>query len=700
MPDEVYLRRFHKLIVPPASTEGSRATAALLATGLKNIESLGYTFSPVLQEACLALSEEQFITLYEQMVPQLRKLRGAHVSYRIFYPNFPQQVMEASQAELYLNALLHYWTMGRYLPETEKPERFPLLDKVDLTVLDLGDGSELKTLFIQLAGGNVALSPQDREDLTLLLFTWESDALALLPETVPQKENLALIAGLLCTYLGIQAARSFLTPRVSSATDLLRFAVALSEGDLSLAKASRFKPLSRPVRRLILELLENQANATEDMLRWKGRWIRLGERLHPGEWAVQFPKSFQAFTVLRQDEPFLTTGGRVEHALAQKQAPEALKILRARPGDLARCLDHLLRSSANSNASTTVLEAFRDVAPRLATPLLLQLRHHFLHREENRAAKRLRVFLPKGAVAKAQGIENTLPALSEAVSNEVATICETTLRERFAQLSPLGKVYIDPKLRNYPIPFGLRSASKALRTITRGSRLPLPEGDTIRLFLWWKNGASQTDIDLSAVLFDAQFGYQNVVSYYNLKEYGGVHSGDIVDAPLGASEFIDLSLKKLKEKDIRYIVMSLHSYSRQPFVELPECFAGWMSRQHPGSGEIYEPKTVQDKLDLSADTRIALPIIVDIDKRELIWCDLALTRNPGWNNNVANTSTGIAALLRSMVELSRPNLYDLFLLHTEARGELVENPTEAQTIFSVETGTPFALPEIAASYLT
>jgi hypothetical protein len=700
MSNEISIRRFRTVLLPTPELEGSRVTPVLLATGLKNIEGLGYTFSPALQQACLTLSEGQFFVLYETLIEALKALRGAHVVYKPFYPNFPAQVMEATRVELYLNALVHYWTEGRYLPETKKKERFPLLDNVALTVLEPGDGSELKALFTQLAGSNVALSPQDRDDFTLLLFTWESEALALLPESVPQKENLAFIAGLLYEYLGIDAARAFLTPRVSSATDLLRFAVALSGGDLSLAEATRFKPLPRSVRKLILELLETQKNATEDMLRWKGRWVCLGERLHPGEWAARFPKTLTAFTVLRRDEPFVTTGGQVERGLASKDIAAALSILRARPGELARRLDHLLRTCQGGDDQGQVIEAFRKVSGKLATPLLLQVRHHFLHREENRAAGRLRVFLPKGAVAKAQGIPNTLPALTEIVCNDIAAICDIALTERFAALPDLGTVYLDPQLKNYPMPFALRSASKALRTVTRGSRLPLPTGDTLRLFLWWKNGTGRTDIDLSAAFFDAAFGYKDVVSYYNLKSYGGVHSGDIVDAPEGASEFIDVSVQTLKKKGVRYVVMTLHSYSQQPFIELPECFAGWMSRQNPGSGEVYEPKTVQDRLDLTADTRVALPLVVDLVAREVIWTDLALPRQPSWNNNVATTKGGIAVLLRSIVELSRPNLYDLFMLHAQARGQLVDHPGKAQTVFSVKTGTPFALTEIAASYLT
>ena len=42
------------------------------------------------------------------------------------------------------------------------------------------------------------------------------------------------------------------------------------------------------------------------------------------------------------------------------------------------------------------------------------------------------------------------------------------------------------------------------------------------------------------------------------------------------------------EKNIRYVVMSLTSYTQQPYCNLPECFAGWMAREKPESGEIYE----------------------------------------------------------------------------------------------------------------
>lgn len=52
-----------------------------------------------------------------------------------------------------------------------------------------------------------------------------------------------------------------------------------------------------------------------------------------------------------------------------------------------------------------------------------------------------------------------------------------------------------------------------------------------------------------------------------------------------------------------------------------------------------------------------------------------------------------------MVDLPKPNLYDLFRLHAEARGALVAAPEEADRVFSVAAGTPFRGEEIAAEFL-
>jgi hypothetical protein len=184
-----------------------------------------------------------------------------------------------------------------------------------------------------------------------------------------------------------------------------------------------------------------------------------------------------------------------------------------------------------------------------------------------------------------------------------------------------------------------------------------------------------------------------------LKNYGGCHSGDVVDAPLGASEFIDLDVERLGKLNARFIVASINSYTSQSFCDLPECFAGWMARDAAGSGEIFEPSTVIDKIDIASESTICLPVIFDLQERQIIWADIALEQYPSWNNVQSNLS-GVSLMLRALVQQKKPDLYTLFRLHAKARGVLVDSMADAETVFAVNAGiTPFDLDRIRADFM-
>jgi hypothetical protein len=294
----------------------------------------------------------------------------------------------------------------------------------------------------------------------------------------------------------------------------------------------------------------------------------------------------------------------------------------------------------------------------------------------------------------------TLPPLSAGGAAELASVSERALLDRFAKLPSLGPCFLDARLKNYLAPFSQRSASKTLRTLVRGSRLPLPGCTTLRFFVWWRNGKGRTDIDLSAVMYDGNFGYVSTLAYYNLKDFGAHHSGDIVDAPKGAAEFIDIDIAKCLERKVRYVGMILNSYTEQPYCDLPECFAGWMARERPNSGDIFEPKTVVDKVDVASATRMCLPAVFDLVNRDVIWADIALAGNPRFVNNVHNNLRGVSLMLRAVSQLRKTDLYTLFGLHVRARGEQVPDPNAAQTVFAVDSGiTPFDLDRIAAEFM-
>ena len=699
----LYLRRRSKVTLPEGSKvtlpEGSKVTLPegagatplnVLASFQKNLENLGFLLAEEVIDALKLLTPVQVGAFYQRLIKNLRAMVGAHREFKPMYPNFPSQVMELTEAELYFRAIAHYWTLK--LPEFEVEDRPESEDKPRFRIIRLGSREDFEGIFKLLVESKSPFSPQDREDVTWFVAQYRDGIKQLLPQQIPCKENLGFLGAELLR--NTSDANALLDRYVKTATDVLRIAVAMSGGDISLAAACKFGKFRRSERALLLGWIERVPSRTEDMLRWKGRWVRLGERLHPAEYSNRFPLTATAFDVIRNDRPFETLNSRIEKALLRKDTDVILDAIDARPGELARRLDHLVRTSHETGA---IVSRFRALAGKVSTPVLLQVMTHFLHRNE---LDDLRVFFPKGNVAKVFATRDELPKLPAAVALELATICEQTLRERFAKLPSLGATYIDERLKNYLVPFSRRSASKALRTLVRGSRLPLPECTTLRFFVWWKNGKSRVDIDLSAVLYDNDFGMVSTLSYYNLKDFGGLHSGDITDAPKGAAEFIDISIEKCLKRSVRYVVMCINSFTHQPYCDLPECFAGWMGRMAPNSGEIFEPKTVVDKVDVASDTRMCLPAVFDVVNREVIWADIALTGNPRWVSNIAGNLRGVSLMLRAITGLRKSNLRTLFSLHAQARGEIVQSPEQARTVFALDQGvTPFDLDRIAAEFM-
>lgn len=109
-----------------------------------------------------------------------------------------------------------------------------------------------------------------------------------------------------------------------------------------------------------------------------------------------------------------------------------------------------------------------------------------------------------------------------------------------------------------------------------------------------------------------------------------------------------MEVDKMLEAGIRYIVMSVNSFAQQPFYDLPEYFAGFVIRRSPQSGEIYEPRTVGNKIDLTANTNVCLPFIIDLKDRTVIWTDLAVSNNPSHSNNVLNNMSTITIMNEAM----------------------------------------------------
>ena len=704
----IYLRRKNKVII-----KGGNGTVSLehLASMLKNLEDLGYTVSDELLQTLSTVSLKRLAEFYNQTIDDLKVMVGAHVQHNPMYPNFPEQVMNMSEAELYFNAMVHYFGAFfgvRIIPRTNVKDRENLSQDTKLTVINRGSKEDFYSIFTNLVSSNTSLSVTDKKDINWFIKvlgdpTGQRDLITpIMPANIPLRENVALMAGLFMER-GLDVSE-LLSNNVKTSTDVLRIAVQMSDGDVSLADACKFKNFKRSERRMLLSLLDNCKNITEDMIRYTERWKRLGERLHPFENKNKFDKVKKAFNVLFNKEPYVTFGGKVEQAIADFRIDEAVTLLKSRPGEYARRLDNLIRLSDNP---VNVVSTFGEIAEKVSTPVLLQVKAHFSKRHESNKNS-VRTFFPKGNISKLQAIDNTLQRINPIHCKNVVRICDMVLRAKFADGEALGKVYLDKRISGFNVPFSQRSASESLRTIPRGSSYDLADGDTVRFFIHWKDidgtgcYSDTVDVDLSAVFLDENHKFVQQISYTNSKELGCYYSGDLTSAPNGASEYIDISIEKCLKKKIRYVVMSVNSYSRQSFTEIPECFAGVMMREEPQSGEVFEPKTVDNRLDLTADNKICIPMIIDLEERKVIWTDLGLKSNLNHCNNVHGNMSSLQLMSKAMTSLNKPNLYDLLKLHVEARKdtEFVDGIEDADTIFSIDKGiTPFDVDIIVSEYI-
>ena len=703
------LLRRNKITVP-ANSHGT-TSQALIASFNSNLQELGYSLSPTTIARFKNINETDAVRLFNETIEILKELRGVK-NYKPMYPNFPKQVMEASEAELYINALIHYISSvivdvtgnpdNIWLPNYAKEKGAFLKEKTLVTVLNYIDEDGIKDIAKAIATSNTSLSESDKEDLRV----FKEAGYLVLPERIPNKENLSVVASLF-----INDSLTGIASYFKTATDVLRLAVALSGGDVSLAKPTKFRNFNRKERKFLLGLLNQVSSLEEDMPRWKERWLRLGEKIHPGDFASRFDKAYRAFSAIRSGT-IETIRTHIEEAVRGGNTFTAVSLLSTRPGDFARRLDHLLRQTTKKRDRTRVVSSFLSVAKSVSTPVLLQVMNHFQHRDD------LRVVFPKGNAAKVMSLDKELPSLPDEVKNQVVNGISTILTERFSSLSSLGNVYIDPKLKDCLVPFAQRSASKSLRTLVRGSKLPL-EGNknTIRFFVWWKDITSEggyqsngrVDIDLSATILDEDWNYVEALTYYNLRGDFGCHSGDITSAPKGASEFIDINIDEALKRG-RYVVMTVHSFTGQKLSDIPECSAGFMMRKQPQSGEVYDPRTVVDRMDVASSSTSGIPLIIDLKERKVIWADvpmLSLEGNRygyysyrGRINNVYTTKGTIQLLGKALTQVHKPNLYDLLKIHAKARGNVILDKNTADTIFSVENGTPFEIEKIASEYLS
>lgn len=609
---------------------------------------------------------------------------------------------------------------------------------------------EARGLYVSLCARAQAMSKDDVAALLTLVSELGERVIAWTPERIPVRENRAHVFGTLLRQLPLERALAAARPHLGTATDLLRVIAVWSGADPGLQKrqvlakgrdeerarwsertwqahlqmrevyrrysltyeapiliqSPRFPVgrMSRPLRRGLLELLEglDEDALVEDMLRHRSAWLKVGERLHPGEQAARFPRVARAFAVLRgstgpavgplveavRSNPhyergrggrlrFVGFNARSERLIAARDPAALVEHLAARPGELARRLDLALR--LDPARAPEVAARFQGALERVSFPTLLTLATLLPRRDAPWPA---RVYFPKGAEFLAPSAPDRRPPLGHALTGPLVAAIERELLGRLAEKPRFPLAILDAGLAGLAVPMNERTASRGAVALPRGSSLAVPRAKLTRLFLHWCEpaGGHATDIDLSVAFYDADWRYVDTCSYYQLetRREGRVlarSAGDSRNAPPpdGASEFVDVYREEALAAGVRWAVMVVNAYAGMPFSALERAFAGVMVRDD-AEGLIFDPRAVKLRFELSGENGVFVPLLLDLEQSRLFWLD-AYSEGQLAFNNVATSTRDIQrigpAALAYWGHGVRPTLFQLAALHAAARADRV-----------------------------
>ncbi len=646
--------------------------------------SAGFKLARPLMERLSAMPAGEVLDAGVRVLAVVRRLVGDHIRHNAYFKEFPSNVPDtmefwvqslrealldpaamvaqagANSAEF--GSLLSLPSYGSYQHSYEAmlaahDELIPgARDRV--TVLHLGStlDEEAQALYLSLAASTVPLAEEDLASLQVLA---EYCAEGAQPEVIAVRENRAVINA-----VRLEHGRPLLADTV---TDILRVAVAVSGGDVTLQESTRFRSFRRPERRAMLAALDKVVSANRaklsDVTVHSEPWKRLGERLHPHEYQ-EWPGALEAFAAARGDLRAPTTASVVEAKLAGGDVAGAARTLARSPGALYRSLDRLLRLAGPSLDAEVVLGCAESAAPNVAGRVLMSVRDHLHNRAQPTDVSR--VFANRKG--RAWVAPDSRDALDPLVVERMNAVIDGEITRR---LPDWGRVVIDPAILGVALPLSGKVAPSGLGIMPRGS-VSRVNGEVLRFFVYWRQRQRRTDYDLSALMLDENYDNAEHVSWTSFQAGGyATYSGDLTSARDGATEFIDIRLPAVTR---RIIIPQVNIYSGEGFDEAEEAFFGFMIRESAQAGAPFEARTVEVKSDLRGSGTVALPLAFmrgDDGRWRAKWLHLYLKGSPRFNQVEGNQVT-TSLLARAIIErdyLRVSYLADLF----KARGADVES---------------------------
>lgn len=604
--------------------------------------------------------------VHSGMINELSKRLGENVP-EPFYRGFPQSVRELSSEELLFDQLMHYsntYGLGNF----DEPGHSVF--ETDFEREAFGEKTEIQEFVIQ--------TEEQAED------TIEKIVKDVLAGSRPLNERqYALVLAFVCDHsdADLYIASKNTRVRLLLDTKQLSLADALALSDvmkivdvLNYREYNNYNPkklnLRNQDRKFLTALLDRMFSRGKcDVLTCfekKQLWNGFLHHIH------YQPKTEGAemFVRVMREKGNMSVYSEFEKLMQEKRCQEAAEVLQKKKGTsaLLRKMDYII-SRMDKEAEQAFLSKFPEDC---STWILLQLlfRYEADQRNSERIFKFTRHNLLNVHYETPEERQRRQSRLTKEQVKEVGTMIRSRLTEKLG--NRLGKVYIEPSMKNYALPIAENTAQGGLGVLPKGSRMPVKEGKKLRAFTYWEK---VRDIDLSVFAL-TEDGKQKEFSWRTMAGHqsGAItYSGDVTNGYYGGSEYFDVNIPEFRAlyPEYRYLIFCNNVFSG---INFDQCFckAGYMLRDWEDSGQVYEPKTVKSAYLVNCASTFAYLFGIDLLKSEFIWLNVAKNSSL---RVAGKTSFSFLTEYFNLTEIM--NVYDFFSLMAE---KLVDDPMEADVV--------------------
>ena len=555
----------------------AKASKRVLGTIFANLAYYGYAPSKDAYEALESLTDRKIELWWAQIEPALKEITGDNRKMDDFvvYKNFPKEVLDMTEGEYWFYQILMYIGLPNEFFTEEERTRKPLKDKLKLKVLQLANENSTKEILTALLESPARWTNDQFSYVCHLIIL---DKVEFNVTRIPFKENLVkIIAKLFDENIEIT---------MKSATDVLRLAIGLSDGDVTMKTNTKFKSFNRKQRKFLLNLLNNSTNLEEDVARDSNKWKTFIYALHPGDYANKFKHVSKVYHKLYHDN-VSTFNAKVEKSLKDLNDTEFFDLIKQRPGEFVRRLNASITVFGDSAA-----KQFAEVTGRLSVIQLLKIKKYL----ETCNERIYRTIAPKGNWTKMQVLLNTVKIkdrtrlyLIDLLEKEIKNKVQSRIHK---PLVNLGENMDWVKLQ---------TNDSDLTPYGRGTAFPIPENmKFIRSASYWATTGAfgNTWFDNGWNFFDENWKNKATCCWTDVNVLGGasVFSGDPTnskDMQGRACQMIDLYLDKLEAAGVRFAVWNILAYSRISFSKATDVFAALQWGENAQKGKLFEPSRCQ-----------------------------------------------------------------------------------------------------------